>query len=100
MTAIDWLINQITEHKKKFGIPPTETGYMNLLEQAKQKEDQKGILVELMELDTKDGLYEQPEARFTEKDLRFAYMQGYNRGKDNNSNHMEEYITYLKNQKK
>lgn len=35
------------------------------------------------------------EHRFTEKDIRFAYMQGYNRGKDNNPNNMESYIEHI-----
>jgi hypothetical protein len=26
-------------------------------------------------------------------------MQGFNRGKDNDPTHLEEYVTYLKNQK-
>ena len=36
---------------------------------------------------------------YTEQDIRFAYMQGFNRGRDNDPNHLEEYVTYLKNQK-
>jgi hypothetical protein len=35
------------------------------------------------------------ERRFTEKDIRFAYMQGYNRGVDGNPNHMESYIEHI-----
>jgi hypothetical protein len=38
---------------------------------------------------------ETPEHKFTEKDIRFAYMQGYNRGVDGNPNHMESYIEHL-----
>lgn len=40
-TAVEWLIDQIKEHKKKFGIPPTEKGYMNLIEQTKQMETEQ-----------------------------------------------------------
>ena len=40
-TAVGWLTDQIKEHKKKFGIPPTEKGYMNLIEQAKQIEKEQ-----------------------------------------------------------
>ena len=32
---------------------------------------------------------------FTETDVRFAYMQGYNRGVDGNPDQMESYITSL-----
>lgn len=42
----------------------------------------------------------QQEALFTEKDIMFAYMQGYNRGKDGNPNHMESYIEFIKQNKK
>jgi hypothetical protein len=42
-TAVGWLTDQIKEHKKKFGIPPTEKGYMNLIEQAKAMEKEQRI---------------------------------------------------------
>jgi hypothetical protein len=41
----------------------------------------------------------QAERMHSEEDIRFAYMQGFNRGKDNDPTHLEEYVTYLKNQK-
>ena len=37
---------------------------------------------------------------YTEEQLKLAYMQGYNRGKDGNPNHMESYIEFLKETKK
>ena len=51
-----------------------------------------------------DWLNEHPEDNlveitYTEKDIRLAYMQGFNRGVDGNPNHMEEYITHLKSTK-
>jgi len=43
---------------------------------------------------------ETKETLYTEEQLKLAYMQGYNRGKDGNPNHMESYIEFLKQQKK
>ncbi len=34
--------------------------------------------------------------KYTEEQLKLAYMQGYNRGKDGNPNHMEAYIEFIK----
>lgn len=42
-TAVEWLKNKIIDHQEKFGIPPTEKGYMNLIEQAKQMEKEQII---------------------------------------------------------
>jgi hypothetical protein len=42
----------------------------------------------------------QQETLYTEEQLKLAYMQGYNRGKDGNPNHMESYIEFLKQHKK
>jgi hypothetical protein len=36
---------------------------------------------------------------YTEEQLKLAYMQGYNRGKDGNPNHMESYIEFIKQPK-
>jgi len=36
------------------------------------------------------------EKDIQEHDIRFAYMAGFNRGLDNNPNHLEEYIKYIK----
>jgi hypothetical protein len=51
-----------------------------------------------------DWLNEHPEDKlvektYTEEQLKLAYMQGYNRGKDGNPNHMESYIEFLKQPK-
>ena len=46
-----------------------------------------------------DGAKWQEKKMYTEQDIRFAYMQGFSRGRDNDPNHLEEYVTYLKNQK-
>jgi hypothetical protein len=40
------------------------------------------------------------ETLYTEEQLKLAYMQGYNRGKDGNPNHMKSYIEFLKQPKK
>jgi hypothetical protein len=40
------------------------------------------------------------ETLYTEEQVKLAYMQGYNRGKDGNPNHMESYIEFLKQNKK
>jgi hypothetical protein len=99
------------------------------------KEQQKQLITEIMDLDAKDGLYEDDvnklafeewvkedyrtgnppyiygigfnegykkakETLYTEEQLKLAYMQGYNRGKDGNPNHMESYIKFLKQPKK
>jgi len=42
---------------------------------------------------------ETKENTYTEEQLKLAYIQGYNRGKDGNPNHMESYIEFLKQQK-
>ena len=42
---------------------------------------------------------EEKETLYTEEQLKLAYMQGYNRGKDGNPNHMESYIQFLKQHK-
>ncbi len=39
------------------------------------------------------------ETLYTEEQIKLAYMQGYNRGKDGNPNHMESYIQFLKQPK-
>jgi hypothetical protein len=36
------------------------------------------------------------EKKQNEHYIRFAYMAGFNRGLDNNPNHLEEYIEYIK----
>ena len=41
------------------------------------------------------ALEDNKDRKYTEQDIRFAYMQGYNRGKDSNPNHMEAYIKHL-----
>ena len=41
----------------------------------------------------------QQETLYTEEQVKLAYMQGYNRGKDGNPNHMESYIKFLKQPK-
>ena len=44
-------------------------------------------------------LYEQAKAmekKQNEHYIRFGYMAGFNRGLDNNPNHLEEYIEYIK----
>lgn len=50
-TAVEWLKNKIIDHQEKFGIPPTEKGYMNLIEQAKQMEAEKTYETELFWFD-------------------------------------------------
>ena len=42
---------------------------------------------------------ETKENTYTEEQLKLAYIQGYNRGKDGNPNHMESYIEFLKQPK-
>ena len=36
------------------------------------------------------------EKKQKENYIRFGYMAGFNRGLDNNPNHLEEYIEYIK----
>ena len=36
------------------------------------------------------------EKKQKENYIRFGYMTGFNRGLDNNPNHLEEYIEYIK----
>ncbi len=42
---------------------------------------------------------EEKETLYTEEQVKLAYMQGYNRGKDGNPDHMESYIEFLKQPK-
>lgn len=112
MTAVDYLIEQLQAPCK--GIPS------HIIEQAKEMEKQQMqdfgarccLLTKQKNEWTLEELYndlyrskgsgdassqtEISEHRFTEKDIRFAYMQGYNRGVDGNPNHMENYIEHLK----
>jgi hypothetical protein len=46
-----------------------------------------------------DGYNKAKETLYTEEQVKLAYMQGYNRGKDGNPNHMESYIQFLKQPK-
>ena len=62
-----------------------------------QKEEQKRLIIEIMNEDAKDGLY---ETYFTADDLKAAYYAGYIDGQTNHINDAEQYINaqvYLKN---
>lgn len=61
------------------------------------KERQKELLIEIMEADAKDGLY---EPYFTADELKAAYHAGYLDAKTNHINDAEQYVNarvYLKN---
>jgi hypothetical protein len=66
-TAVEWFVEQL---KIEEGIDFIPT---SLFEQAKKMEE-----------------------NIEESKIRFAYMAGYNRGLDNNPNHLENYIKYIK----
>jgi hypothetical protein len=59
----------------------------------------QGSVFELFE-QAKEMHKAERETLYTEEQLKLAYMQGYNRGKDGNPNHMESYIKFLKQPKK
>jgi len=58
------------------------------------------FLEEYYEKKKKEAQLPQQETLYTEEQLKLAYMQGYNRGKDGNPNHMESYIEFIKQPKK
>jgi N-methylhydantoinase B/oxoprolinase/acetone carboxylase alpha subunit len=67
VTAVEWLIDQIKEHEKKFGIPPTKKGYMNLIEKANELHKKQVIEAwlngETFLNDNNDSLYSPEELR-------------------------------------
>jgi hypothetical protein len=88
--VIDWLINQLENHivlsaHNKLGTNRTGDYRIGL---------RKAIdfCHQAKEMEAKETLY-------TEEEVKLAYIQGYNRGKDGNPNHMEEYITHVKSTK-
>ena len=65
------------------------------------KEKQKQLLIDIMEADAKDGLYETQQI-FTADDLKAAYNAGYLDAQTNHINDAENYVNqqiYLKNEK-
>ena len=65
------------------------------------KEKQKQHLIDIMEADAKDGLYETQQI-FTADELKAAYNTGYLDGQTNHINDAENYVNqqiYLKNDK-
>lgn len=64
-----------------------------------EKEQQKKLIIEIMEADAKDGLY---EPYFTADELKAAYNAGYLDAQTNHINDAENYVNqqiYLKNDK-
>ena len=82
-------------------IHPSEdcNGYYNETYGSKGSDETKVVEFDHLKKEVTSSQTEISEHRFTEKDIRFAYMQGYNRGVDGNSNHMESYIEHLKSTK-
>ena len=76
-TAVEWLIRELMKSKD----------YQRVINDVNQ-----------IGTEVKDVIQ---QARAMEKEqnehyIRFAYMAGFNRGLDNNPNHLEEYIEYIK----
>ena len=71
-TAVEWLIDEIRNHIK-------EHGRLDAITISKLKIKAKSI-----------------EKDIQEHDIGFAYMAGFNRGLDNNPNHLEEYMQYIR----
>jgi len=107
MTSIEWLesmVNAMVDNGGDLGqdFPALKKHIQKAKEMHKAEQeklvDEALTNYEIGWADRKAQLHQQ-EALFTEKDIMFAYMQGYNRGKDGNPNHMEEYITHVKSTK-
>jgi hypothetical protein len=95
------LITDIMNEDHKDGLYDTVNDTVNELDKlAYQYNPVMKLDNEFIRAAFKAGYKKAKETLYTEEQVKLAYIQGYNRGKDGNPNHMESYIKFLKQPKK